>query len=56
MVVKAENRRLGMEGSGSLLISAELFQKGYRTVLRVGEGEKVNMVSVWGNRFRDLDV
>ncbi len=56
LVIKAENRRLRMERSGSLLVGTKLFQKGNWTVLRVGEGEKVNMVSCWGSRFRDLDV
>ncbi len=56
LVIKTENRRLRMEQSGSLLVGTELFQKGNWTVLRVGKGEKVNMVSCWRSRFRDLDV
>ncbi len=54
--VKAENRELGVVRTGSLLVSAKLFQERNGAISRVREGKEVDKVTGWLGCFRDLYV
>jgi hypothetical protein len=56
LVVKAENRKLGVVCTGILLVGTKLFQERNGAVPRVGEREEVDEVTVWFSCFRDLYV